>query len=65
LFENKKLSNEISVDLCENNLSGLRQTSLQHIRGFCFLNVPKLTQGFNVAMWSLDMNTKINSKRAT
>jgi len=44
------------------DLSGLTQTSLQHI-GFCFLNVTKLAQGFNVAMLSLDVNTKINSNK--
>jgi hypothetical protein len=64
LFENRKLSNE-KVWICVKiELSGLRQTSLQHI-GFCFLNVTNLTQGFNVAMLSLDMNTKINSKKKT
>ena len=46
----------------KSDFSGLRQTSLQHI-GFCFLNVTKLTQGFNVAMLSFEMNKKINSKK--
>jgi hypothetical protein len=44
------------------DLSGLRQTSLQHI-GFCFLNVTRLTRGFNFAMLSLDMNTEVNIKK--
>jgi hypothetical protein len=62
LFECWKLSNEISVDLCESRpLRIMTDTSSAH--RLLLLNVTKLMQGFNVAMLNLEFNTKINSKK--